>query len=442
MGKTPGFKHLTDPFVSTTPYNLLPRRIKLLYRIIYSELVSDDLTIFKNSSGKWGVLKKEQKWGFTSWYTCIVKPRYHSVGYNKQLEMIEAVEIVNNEWDSTTNIFYYYNTSGKLLRQLEKGTSANIDQHGNIIRKKNGLYGLFDTNFNVLIEPQYEQLRAIDNTYFIASKNQLFGIISVTDQPILEFAYTEIFDKTINNRVIVVKNSTYFSFDLINQTLESLPFDQVLRPTSNTYGAPTRNSLSLFKAISDCTKKEDMEEEDMAKYRGKWGIIEADGSIKIPLEYDYIDFLRNPRFFKVCKGNLVVNDWEDVESDYRLNVSGDAKWGIVDAENNSIVPIEYDWIDEVESTIWVVYKGGQVYYNDDYQENYWTIKGGKLGVYNGKQLITPIEYASIDKNWFRVKDYIFVRKEDHPADYDVYTFDGKKIEANKPNPRDHVYYGG
>ena len=442
MGKTPGFKSVIHRFVSTTPYNLLPQRIKILYRVIYSELVTDDLTIFKNMSGQWGVLKKEQKWGFNTWYSCIVKPRYHSVGYNKQLEMIEAVEIVNNEWDSSTTIFYYFNTSGKLLRQLEKGTSANIDQHGNIIRKKNGLYGLFDTNFNVLIEPQYERLRAIDDTYFIAYKNQRYGIIAVTNKLLLEFAYTEIFDKTINNRVIVVKNSAYFSFDLINQTLESLPFDHVLRPTSNTYGAPTRNSLSLFKVISGCTREEEMEEEDMAKYSGKWGIIKADGSIKIPLEYDYIDFLRNPRFFKVCKGNLVINDWEDVESDYRLNVSGDAKWGIVDAENNIIVPLEYDWIDEVESTIWVVYTGGQVYYNDDYQEDYWVSKGGKLGVYNGQQLITPVEYASIDKNWFRVKDYIFVRKEDQPEEYDVYTFDGQKLETNKPNPRNHMYYGG
>lgn len=442
MGKTPDCKPVIHSFVSTTPYNLLPQRIKILYRVIYSELVTDDLTIFKNMSGQWGVLKKGKKWGFNTWYSCVVKPRYHSVGYNKQLEMIEAVEIVNNEWDSTTNVFHYFNTSGKLLRQLEKGTSANIDQHGNIIRKKNGLYGLFDTNFNVLIEPHYERLRAIDDTYFIAYKNQQYGIIAVTNKLLLEFAYTEIFDKTINNRVIVVKNSAYFSFDLINQTLEALPFDQVLRPTSNTYGAPTRNSLSLFKAISDCTNEEDMEEEDMAKYKGKWGIIEADGSIKIPLEYDYIDFLRNPRFFKVCKGNLVINDWEDVESDYRLNVSGDAKWGIIDAENNIIVPLEYDWIDEVESTIWVVYKGGQVYYNDDYQEDYWTIKGGKLGVYNGKQLITPVEYASIDKNWFRVKDYIFVKKEGQPGDHDVYTFDGQKIETNKPNPRNHMYYGG
>ena len=90
----------------------------------------------------------------------------------------------------------------------------------------------------------------------------------------------------------------------------------------------------------------------------------------------------------------------------------------------------------------MVYKGGQVYYNDDYQEDYWTIKGGKLGVYNGQQLITPVEYASIDKNWFRVKDYIFVRKEDQPEEYDVYTFDGQKLETNKPNPRNHMYYGG
>lgn len=63
--------------------------------------------------------------------------------------------------------------------------------------------------------------------------------------------------------------------------------------------------------------------------------------------------------------------------------------GIIDANNKVILPIEYDWIDEDSATSWIVYRGGKVFYNDDYQENYWMIKGARVHVYHLDQLIYP-----------------------------------------------------
>jgi hypothetical protein len=146
----------------------------------------------------------------------------------------------------------------------------------------------------------------------------------------------------------------------------------------------------------------------MIRYQGKWGIINGAGNIIIPNDYSFVDFLRNPKYFKVCIGEIEVVDYEDDDENYITSIKN-VKWGIVDINNEIIIPIEYDWIDEVESTVWVVYKGGTVFYNDDYQEDYWTINNAKLGVYNLTKLITPIEYDVIKKNWFRIKDYIFVQ---------------------------------
>ena len=183
----------------------------------------------------------------------------------------------------------------------------------------------------------------------------------------------------------------------------------------------------------------------MIRYQGKWGIIDGAGEVIIPNNYCFVDFLRNPKYFKVGIGKIEVIDDEDDDENYLTSIKN-VKWGIVDFNNEIIVPIEYDWIDEVESTIWVVYKGGTVFYNDDYQEDYWTIKNAKLGVYNLQKLITPIEYDTIKTNWFRIKDYIFVQNgknyfDDNSTEYDVFTLEGKKIEANKPKPKDYTYYG-
>jgi hypothetical protein len=256
---------------------------------------------------------------------------------------------------------------------------------------------------------------------------------------ILDFSYDEIFNISKNQKIIVKnKHSQYYSFSINNCLLESLPFGKILYPSSNTYAAPSVESFKLFKSVVNCVENDEFEEHEISKYKGKWGIIEVDGEVKIPCDYDYIDFLRNPNFFKVCKGNLQFKDEED---NNRL-ILENAKWGVIDSNNNEIVPAEYDWIDEVESVIWVVYKGGQVFYNDNCQEDYWTIKRGKLGVYNLGKLIIPIEYDTISLSWYRVKDYIFVQNgtecfDSNSKNYDVYTFEGEKIERDKPDPQNH-----
>jgi len=56
----------------------------------------------------------------------------------------------------------------------------------------------------------------------------------------------------------------------------------------------------------------------------------------------------------------------------------------------------------------------------------------------------PIEYDTIMLNWFRVKDFVFVQKNtahfNGELAYDVFDFNGKKIERNKPNYKEHMFY--
>lgn len=433
--------------MNDSPYNKLPDNIKRKFKIVYSELLDENITIFKNESEKWGVLKKSEKFGFFHTYGYIVKPIYNSIGFNRNLGLIEVVKYKNDKWNQDTNIHRFFDFEGKLIWESPKGVSITIDKLGNIITCLKNKYGLLNHKFETIINPIYDNLLAIDKSYLIAKQNGNYGITDINNRIVLELDYSGIINAILKNSLIVKdKNNKYHSFNLEDKLLVPLPFDKILLGTSNSKGKFTESQQRFFKSIINYSQNEDdFRGLEMLEHKGKWGIIEANGDVKIPNEYDYIDCLRNPNFFKVCKGNLSFSDEEDEQGNYRVYAEN-AKWGIIDSNNNLVVPIEYDWIEDIESTIWAVYKGGKVFYNDDYQEDYWTIKGGKLGIYNSNKLITPIEYDAVFTNWYRVKDYIFVQKGNQYFDvnsetYDVFTFDGKKIETNKPNPKNHYNNG-
>lgn len=433
--------------MNDSPYNKLPNNIKRKYKIVYSELLCDNVTMFKNNDEKWGVLSTNKKFGLFNFYDFLIKPIYNSVGFNKDLKLIEAVKYENNIWNQDNNTYFYFDLNGNLIWKSEKGESVQIDKLGNILINRANKIGILNKDFTQRTETKYQRLNALNTSYFKALQYGKYGIINKDDVIILDFEFEDILNVIEKNKVIVKKNDNYYIFDFDNNSLTELPFNKILNASSNTYKAPSTESLKYFKSIVDCKENEDYDDYnlEMIRYQGKWGIINGAGNIIIPNDYSFVDFLRNPKYFKVCIGEIEVLDYEDDDENYIISIKN-VKWGIVDINNEIIVPIEYDWIDEVESTVWVVYKGGTVFYNDDYQEDYWTIKNAKLGVYNLTKLITPIEYDVIKKNWFRIKDYIFVQNgknyfDDNSTEYDVFTLEGKKIEVNKPKPKDYTYYG-
>ena len=434
--------------MNDTPHNKLPDSIKRKFKIVYSELLFDNITIFKNNDEKWGVLTSNKKFGLLTSYDYLVKPIYNSVGFNKEFKLIEAVKYEDNVWNQDKNTFLYFDINGVLIWQSKKGESVRIDNFGNILLTSENKTGLLDKTFNLKIEPKYQRLNSLNNNFFKTLKNGKYGIINQDDLTILNFEFNEILNAVERNRVIVKKNENYLSFDFENSSLTKLPYSKILNASSNTYKAPSPESFTYYKSIINLKENTEYNEQDFAmiRYQGKWGIIDGAGDVIIPNDYCFVDFLRNPKYFKVGIGEIEVVEYEDEEENYRTTIKN-VKWGIIDINNNIIVPIEYDWIDEVESTVWVVFKGGTVFYNDDYQEDYWTIKNGKLGVYNLNKLVTPIEYDVIKTNWFRIKEYIFVQNgkskyfDDNSTDYDVFTIEGKKIETNKPKPKDFTYYG-
>jgi hypothetical protein len=418
-------------------YNLLPSTIVAQYAILYSELVHEAITIFKNRDEKWGVLKEIADGVFT----LLVEPVFHSIGFNRVLNYIEAVSYPNDQWQADGKNFYFYDVTGQLKASVSGVSSVRIDESGRLLVLKNEGMGLLDSQGETIIASTYVSLSNLQGDLYKAQQGDGYGIIDVSENVLLGFKYKYIFTNVKNDTVIVQDLADrYFTFHFPTRELHALPYDSIFPGKSNTY-LGGRAAVGLYKVIQQCQETEfDYYDNGMSAFTGIWGIINADGAVKISCEYAFVDAFVSPRFFKVAKGDF--NFYFD--DDTGNLIADGVKWGVVDADNNIIVPIEFDWVQEVGDTIWVVNKGGTVFFNDDYQEEYWTVRGGKLGVYNMHRLITPVAYDTIMTNWFRIKDYVFVQngrqRFNEAYDYDVYSFEGKKIEVNKPLPRDHLYY--
>ena len=183
--------------------------------------------------------------------------------------------------------------------------------------------------------------------------------------------------------------------------------------------------------INSIETKIDFYDTDLSEYIGKWGIIDSSFNTIISNKYDYIDFLRNENQFKIAIGKPEFEN----ESEYLIVIN--LKWGIIDIKEKIILPNTYDWIEEISNNLYAVNVGGELYFDDEYQVDMWTVRGGKWGVYNSEnKLIVPIKYDKILLSSYQVKDYIFIQNEGN--EYDVFTFQGDKIEHNKPNFRNHI----
>jgi hypothetical protein len=418
-------------------HNGLPPAVLITYAVEYSEGVVDAITIFKNSDGKWGALKETT----AGEHEMLVEPIYNLIGFNHMLNYLEAVAYTDDAWQVDGNNYYFFDVSGQLKVSVHGVSTVRIDDSGRLLVLKNDCIGLLDSRGETIIAPSYVSLNNLQGDVYKAQKGAGYGLIDINENVLLDFKYKYIFTNVMNGRVIVQDLSDrYFSFHFPTSELHALPFDIIFPAISNTY-AGGRAEAGLYKAIRQSRETEfDYGDNGMSEYTGVWGIINADGTTKIPNEYAFVDGFVNPDYFKVARGSFTFHFDEETDT---LIAEG-VKWGVVDAHNNIIVPIEYDWVQEVGDTLWVVNKGGTVFFNNEYQEERWEVRDGQLGVYNMHRLITPVAYDTIMTNWFRIKDYVFVQngqqRFNEQYEYDVYSFDGKKIEANKPLPRDHIYY--
>ena len=407
----------------------MPKAIQERFKVIYSEHKKENLAIFRAENQKWGVIINDSE--------LLITAEYDSMGFYESKECLLAVNFEEDKNDKYWS-YHLYSINGTLIGQTSDYASLTIDDLGCIFCRRDKLVGLLDDHLNELIPPKYTSLRSLGKGLFQARKDGLYGIIDHKDRLVYGFQITQILGR-FSPFLLIQEQGHHYQIDSSGKKKKSLRYSHILKPTSNTYAAPSTQDRDKFKVIVDGKQSnEDLEIDDLFNYSGKWGILDPAGAEIIPPTYDYIDFLRSPAYYKVAKGAMTIV----LEEEWMIK---GGKWGIVSKSGDTILDTIFDWVEEISENLFAVNIGGSLFYNDDYQTDYWTVRDGKWGVFNQQGMeVVPIEYDCIMLNWFRVKDYLFVQKGSQQFNgelaYDVYDFDGNQMKSDHFDYRKYRFY--
>jgi len=325
---------------------------------------------------KWGVINKSGDW--------IIKPKYEKLKsykenlffaqYNGKYGIIDEYEntIIGFEYDLLENTLY--------------NKSQNF-----IICKNNSKYGIIDTANKVVIPLEYDYIYTLNTTLFTVIKNGKTGCININNDTIIPFEYDKIIlysdyiivgkyqcvinDEQVENKllygIVDYNNNILVPFEYI----ELLPFDEDLSLSDKpTFSAKIQDNKFI---IIDIQNKQmtDQEFDDISPFgeklfsaglNNKYCAIDRFGEIEI----EYGKFCRIYNFHSIDNGliglvedenfqeafidecgNIIISYNTGYKTDGYFYTRGNSilvnknkKFGVIDINNNVLIPFLYDWI--------------------------------------------------------------------------------------------------
>lgn len=315
------------PVYTNEKWGVIDQTGKLIIDPAYDEMITipsnkTDIFIciydvdYTNDTYKTKVLDSKNKEKFTGYY--------------------DLVEVIENK--DSNNILWY---EEEILKVKKDGRYGLIDYNGkeilpieydsiealegvknSIIIKKEEKIGLCNNQGNIIINPEYKEIKAIGddykNGYIVVNNNNKYGLIDFTKQIILEPKYEEVKTLTANN-VYVVKEEG--KLKVINKDLETLvenKFDDAKQINGENIVFLKNRKYGIMNTTGEIRTKAEYDNIEyifdnyyIAKKSGKYGIISIANETVLPFDYEKISYRKDANFIEVEK--------KDAESTEILN---------------------------------------------------------------------------------------------------------------------------
>lgn len=209
-----------------------------------------------------------------------------------------------------------------------------------IIIKENNLYGLVNRAGEVIIEPQYQDIRNFANGFAAVCKNNKWGYISQEGQLVIDYLYNKAQDFSVH-RVAAVKITNHpVNWGLIKQDGELIPTDH------------RENYLFIDTFNADGYTKVGLKD--------GYQIIDVKGNPVDNRLYKSLKYLPEQQLFvgdatgKSClinrDGEVIVEAERDVDKIYPssnglFKVMKDHRYGYIDADGRLVIPLKYQTAD-------------------------------------------------------------------------------------------------
>ncbi len=303
-------------------------------------------------------------------------------------------------YDQISNIYKIDNPAEAVI------TANSIVRNGKYFNIINGgKHGIIDSNLKTLIPIEYDYLQNVMESYYIASKDSKYGLLSADNNIVFDFKYQNIlYDYTSNlficldvynntgcinieghivipfeytsissfngdNIAIVSRNNKWGAINDKNEVICDIVYDEmennahskfIIAKNDKEYFVFNNKFETVVDSSFEYLQKLAGESFLIAKKAGKFGTVDYSGKEIIPFKYDSIsnesfyglpfltiikDDLKGVCFIDgkiICKPN-----YESITAvqNYYFVVKKNGKYGLFDLYGNLIAPEEYDHIE-------------------------------------------------------------------------------------------------
>lgn len=281
--------------------------------------------------------------------------------------------------------------------------------------------GVLDENFEILTPARYDSLIDINQDSYLATINDYAGILDSKFEIIIPLKFREIeYNKTLKifkareqinwedeNEDENLEGSIYWIYDQNGILLQKLEYGLV-----NFTNSPSHYTIYDIGAFYGSYV-------DQTSMIGRQGLLDHSFKTIIPPVYDLI--LKGLKFTLAYeeRNAVVGRDYESEEaegSECYYTLDG-GKWGVFDGEGSLVIPVEYSWIAHTfKDDLFLINPTGLMYYYQGEQEDgVWCAKDGLWGLIDSKnQIIVEPSY----KHYSMYEDkIIFYNRQS--ADYEI-----------------------
>jgi len=195
---------------------------------------------------------------------------------------------------------FYADKSLKVLKKMPNSEYLHAN-FGVIRTKKDEKVGLEDLNGKIILAHQYEDIILWTEKLAIVQKDKKFALLKLPSQLITQFIYEEIIPLPYSCYAFAKKDGVYIKIDREGNEMNSLAFNTINDMISNCFSVSVeKNGVS------------------------KYGVVDLNGNLMIPLEYDDMHFYAHEDKILAKKGEY---------------------WGEINFKNEITVPFEYQQLD-------------------------------------------------------------------------------------------------
>ena len=338
--------------------------------------ISDDGTSGKINDEKYSIISvsKPKSIGLSAiglvieeYNNILILPFFWNIIFYRELNIFICMTISDKIEDREKYFYnhFYFDIKGRYIR-TEKG------YHNQQLPR---LAFLNNTKQELIeIEPLNDgfQLSKIVsyNLFIIYNTSRKLGIVDNGANLILECDFECIEINESLNVAIIQNKEGVFKFNLITKQKNRLPF-------------------TTFVDVKDGYFR--------LKNNNKWGVIDSNGKIILEANFDYLELNYTKNRFKIFNGHYdwtweetVENELEKHTQSHLFNIDDycgelkNGKWSIIDGNEQVIIQADYDWIEELTESLYILNQGGKLhqFYNDEKEEEDLIVIGGKWTVCN------------------------------------------------------------